>query len=202
MNQTPDEPIALLIDGENISYLLIGRILGACEHYGSATIRRVYLKRPSVGWQPKGAWYDAAACYDAQIGADVPAQAGGNAVDIALAVGAMDLFHAGFRQFCLATSDSDFVALVARLRTANCMVLLIGNVTTSRVLRESPTCFVETTHLPAPVPWSRLWEIVEVDEPEKRWRRETLRKRRRDGSSLLLPITTVDVELLQAEANG
>ncbi len=204
---TSDSPIAVLIDGENISYRLIGRILAQAEQDGSVVAQQIYLKH-SARWvirsgvlKPQGAWYDAALCYDFEVRADVPVQAGKNAVDIALTVGAMDLFHTGIRQFCLATSDSDFVALVSRLPGAGCMVLGIGNVPTSNVLRDAYTSFVETTNLAAPVPWTRLWEVIKVVNPESAWNPVGLRKRRRGGPDTLLALTPIDWEFLQDEAD-
>lgn len=198
-------PVAVLIDGENMSYLLIGRILAEAELCGIVTVRHVYMKSPSR-WvirrghlQPRGAWYDAAACYDFEVRTEVPAQAGKNAIDIALTVGAMDLFYSGIRQFCLATSDHDFIALVSRLKEAGCMVLGICNINTSIVLREAYTRFVETSDLAPPVPWTSLWEVVEVIDHRKSWNERTVRKRRKEGTHEIFFLTSVDWELLEGE---
>jgi len=86
---------------------------------------------------------------------NVPANAGRNATDIALVIGAMDLLYRGVRHFCLVAGDSDYVPLVLRLRQDGCTILGIGMPNASLALREACTRFLSTeqlTPLPATPP--------------------------------------------------
>lgn len=66
-----------------------------------------------------------------------------NGVDVALAVAAMDLLHAGdVGSFCIASSDSDFHPLALRLREAGRYVLGMGSETTPEALRAACHRFV------------------------------------------------------------
>jgi hypothetical protein len=74
-------------------------------------------------------------------------RSGHNATDIALVIGAMDLFYQGIIHFCLVAGDSDYVPLVQRLRQGGCTVLVIGTAAVSNTLKEASSLFVSTDHL-------------------------------------------------------
>ena len=73
---------------------------------------------------------------------------GHNGTDIALAIGAMDLFHQeGIKYFCIVAGDSDYVPLVLRLRQGGSTVLVIGPPASSSVLKEASSVFLSTDQL-------------------------------------------------------
>jgi NYN domain/OST-HTH/LOTUS domain len=69
--------------------------------------------------------------------------AGKNATDIALVVTVMHLYMQGLRKFCIVASDSDYTPLVAFLCDQGCLIMIIGNATTPKVLQEACSVFVE-----------------------------------------------------------
>jgi NYN domain-containing protein len=72
---------------------------------------------------------------------------GHNGTDIALAIGAMDLFHQGIKYFCIVAGDSDYVPLVLRLRQGGSTVLVIGPSACSSALKEASSVFLSTDQL-------------------------------------------------------
>jgi uncharacterized protein (TIGR00288 family) len=117
------DPIALLIDGDNISSELIEQLLIEAGKLGGVTIKRVYgnWTKPFVK-----KWHDACPRYGITAVHLTQTANGKNATDIAMAIDAMDLLNKGIKHFCLVTSDSDFTPLVRRLCEAGCKVYGIG----------------------------------------------------------------------------
>lgn len=142
-------PVALLIDGDNISSELTAPILAEAGKFGGVTIRRVYgnWATPSMqSWQQVALYYGLEQRHYEQVAT------GKNAADIALVVEAMDLLHSrDIRHFCLVTSDSDFTPLVRRLRTAGCIVIGIGKPPVPPSLSQACTLFVSTEQLLFPL---------------------------------------------------
>ena len=132
------EPIALLIDGENVSWELAVYLLAAAGKFGGVTVRRVYgnWAQPSMKH-----WQSIATHYNILTVHYQPPISGKNATDIKLVVDAMELWHAGIRRFCLVSSDSDYTPLVQRLNEQGCFVLGIGKAETPTVLRKACTVF-------------------------------------------------------------
>jgi hypothetical protein len=120
------DPIALLIDGDNISSELIEQLLIEAGKLGGVTIKRVYgnWTKPFVK-----KWHDACPRYGITAVHLTQTANGKNATDIAMAIDAMDLLNKGFKHFCLVTSDSDFTPLVRCLCEAGCKVHGIGRQT-------------------------------------------------------------------------
>lgn len=142
---SPVAPVALLIDGDNISPDLIAHILVEAGKFGGVTIRRVYGNWGSPSMQP---WKNVAIHYALQQIHSTQIATGKNAADIALVIDAMDLLYRGnIERFCLVTSDSDYTALVLRLCAAGCMVVGIGRPTTPPALMKACTVFVSTDQL-------------------------------------------------------
>lgn len=140
-------PLALLIDGENISAELAVHILAAAGSVGGVTIRRVYgnWRHPTLS-----AWQMMAHHYGFQTIHSAHPVAGKNATDIALTVDAMDLLHQGIRHFCLASSDTDYIPLMRRLRADGSFVLGIGRPETHEALKAASTVFLTTDQLLPP----------------------------------------------------
>jgi uncharacterized LabA/DUF88 family protein len=130
--------IAVFIDGENIGARhwpeieAMANALGTinvCQIYGDFTDERL------------GKWLKVARSRSVQ---PVLQLAGKNASDIAIAIAAMDLLHAGKTEaIVLATSDQDLTALALRLRTAGIRVYGAGLSNAPASLRNACTAFTE-----------------------------------------------------------
>jgi uncharacterized LabA/DUF88 family protein len=153
--------VALLIDGENVvAPDLIAHILVEAGKMGGVTTRHIYGNWSVPSMQP---WKKHLAHYGLEL---IGNRSGQNATDIALVIGAMDLFYRGIKHFCLVAGDSDYVPLVQRLRQDGCTILIIGTPTMSKALKEASTLFVSTDRLlpqaasappsPFPVPISPI----------------------------------------------
>jgi hypothetical protein len=92
-------------------------------------------------------WKDMMSHYGLEQMSNIPPNAGRNATDIALAIGAMDLLYHGIRHFCLVAGDSDYLPLVLRLRQDGCTVLGIGRPNVSQALKEACNRFLTTEQL-------------------------------------------------------
>ena len=142
---SPVSPVALLIDGDNISPDLIVHILAEAGKFGGVTIRRVYGNWASPYMQ---SWKKVMTHYALQQIHSTQTTTGKNAADIALVIDAMDLLYRdNIERFCLVTSDSDYTALVLRLCAAGCIVVGIGRPTTPPALMKACTVFVSTDQL-------------------------------------------------------
>ena len=144
-NTLAASPVALLIDGENvIAPDMIAHILAEAGKMGGVMIRQVYGNWAAPSMNP---WKEMMTHYALEKMGNVPANAGRNATDIALVIGAMDLLYRGVKYFCLVAGDSDYIPLVLRLRQDKCTVLGIGMPNASRALREACNRFLTTEQL-------------------------------------------------------
>lgn len=119
-----DLKIAILIDADNISDKYVRIILDETASKGVATYKRIYGDWTS----PKlGSWKQV--LLENSI---IPIQqysytTGKNATDSAMIIDAMDILYSeNVDGFCIASSDSDFTRLVARLRESGMYVLGMG----------------------------------------------------------------------------
>ena len=115
---------AVLIDADNISDKYIKIILEETANSGIATYKRIYGDWTSpqlASWK--------SVLLDNSI---IPMQqysytTGKNSTDSALIIDAMDILYSGTVDgFCLASSDSDFTRLAARLRESGMQVIGMG----------------------------------------------------------------------------
>src|SRR5947209_9020573 len=144
-NTLAASPVALLIDGENvIAPDMIAHILVEAGKMGGVMIRQVYGNWAAPSMHP---WKEMMTHYALEKMGNVPANAGRNATDIALVIGAMDLLHRGVKHFCLVAGDSDYIPLVLRLRQDKCTVLGIGMPNASHALKEACNRFLTTEQL-------------------------------------------------------
>jgi len=159
-------PLALLIDGENISADLIGPILVEAGKFGCVTTKRVYgnWSQPAMQrWKDVSPHYGLKQIHHSEITSSYK-----NAADIALVVDAMDMFYRDhIDHFCIVTSDSDYAPLVQRLCSAGCVVLGIGRPATSPALTKACTAFVTTedilppVHIPKHAPFAHTYSHAE-----------------------------------------
>jgi len=113
--------VMLLIDADNVSLDVIEQAVPwVHKHFGGPHVRRAYCTAES-------AVKHQAAFKRLSIRPMVNLAAGKNSTDIALAVDAIDLATSERPQVVvIASSDSDFAPLVARLREKGCRVVGIG----------------------------------------------------------------------------
>ncbi len=127
------QPVAVLVDGDNISGKHAAKILAIAASQGELAMVRVYLDA-----QRASDWHGA-------IGYRVlHAGTGKNASDLLLALDAMEfVISRGIREFVIATSDGDFTHLAVRLRELGARVTGIGEAKAPRNFRSCCTEFVE-----------------------------------------------------------
>jgi hypothetical protein len=128
-----DQPLAVLVDGDNISGKQAAEILTIAGRHGNPVVVRVYLDAR------RGSDWHGALGYRM-----LHAGCGKNAADILLALDAMELaLSGGMRRFVLASSDGDFSHLALRLRELGAKVIGIGEAKAPESFRASSTAFVE-----------------------------------------------------------
>lgn len=137
-----DQPVAVLVDGENISADNATLILDAARTLGPIGVRRVY---GNVGRLP--AW-EAAPGFTA-----IHTQSNKNSADMRLTVDAMDLFlRADVRSFLLASSDGDFTHLATYLRDSGAHVTGLGAIAAGTSFKAACHRFVAIDAPPAAPP--------------------------------------------------
>jgi uncharacterized LabA/DUF88 family protein len=147
-SETRSARLAVLIDADNASAKIAGRLFEEIAKIGEASVRRIYGDFSSQRLMP---WADILAQH-----AIIPQQqfaytAGKNASDIALVIDAMDLLHSGrFDGFCLVSSDSDFTRLASRIREQGLDVYGFGERKTPESFRQACRRFIYTENLLLP----------------------------------------------------
>ncbi len=165
LRTTQVAPLALLVDGENISADLIGPILIEAGKFGGVTTKRVYgnWTQPAMQrWKEVSQHYGLQQIHHTEVTSSHK-----NAADIALVVDAMDMFYRDhIDHFCIVTSDSDYTPLVQRLRSAGCTVLGIGRPGTSPALTKACTVFLTTEQIMPPNHQPRVTHSpLHIDSP-------------------------------------
>lgn len=138
------DPVALLVDGENLSSGFAAALLDIAQEYGVPTVRRVYGKAEQIiGWEQEGYRL-------------MPTRPGKNAADLLLSVEAMSLaLRDGFHTLLIASSDRDFVYLFEHLRELGHQIVGIGEGKAPGGLRKACSRFEELPAVPAPVAKAR-----------------------------------------------
>ena len=132
--------LALLIDGDNVSPKIIVGLMTEIANYGTASVRRIYgdWTQPSLkSW--KHCLLDNSILPIQQFAYTTHK----NSTDGAMIIDAMDLLYTNrFSSFCLASSDSDFTRLAARIREQGVTVYGFGERKTSTVFIAACNKFV------------------------------------------------------------
>jgi len=116
--------LAVLIDGDNTTPMIIEALLAEIAKYGSATVRRAYGDWTTPNLR---GWKEAINAHAIQPIQQFAYTTGKNATDSALIIDAMDLLYTGnLDGFCLVSSDSDFTKLASRLRESGKTVYGFG----------------------------------------------------------------------------
>jgi hypothetical protein len=131
----------LLVDGDNVPPEILGPMLKRLGADGPVPERRIFRNWRSS--RNATAWDNASKAHAFDRVDRYRTSAGKNASDIALVVTAMDLLHAGYRRFCIASGDTDFAPLVERLRRAGSHVVLIGHKDKGGILTEVADEYLE-----------------------------------------------------------
>jgi uncharacterized LabA/DUF88 family protein len=147
-SETRSPRLAVLIDADNASAKIAGRLFEEIAKIGEASVRRIYGDFSGQRLKP---WADILAQHAIIAQQQFAYTAGKNASDIALVIDAMDLLHSGrFDGFCLVSSDSDFTRLAARIREQGVDVYGFGERKTPESFRQACRRFIYTENLLIP----------------------------------------------------
>lgn len=130
---------AVLIDGDNVAPKYLKAILDEVADNGVATYKRVY-----TDWtiQARAGWKKVMLEHSVMPVQQYSYTTGKNATDSAMIIDAMDILYTGnVDGFYLATSDSDFTRLAARLREAGKFVVGVGEAKTPSAFRSACNSF-------------------------------------------------------------
>ncbi|KAK4499534.1 hypothetical protein PRZ48_010050 [Zasmidium cellare] len=117
--------VAVLIDGDNISFRNIAGLMAEVANYGTASVKRIYGDWTSPQMR---SWRECLLEHSIVPIQQFAYTTGKNATDGAMIIDAMDLLYTGrFSSFCLVSSDSDFTRLAARIREQGISVYGFGN---------------------------------------------------------------------------
>ncbi len=141
-----DRPLlAVLIDADNVPARHAANIMREVATIGEPALRRVY-----GDWSNdhiKG-WKEPIHALGLVARQETSNTTGKNATDIGLVIDAMDILHSGkFDGFVIISSDSDFTALVNRLREDGLTVIGIGEAKTNPALRNVYNRFILVENL-------------------------------------------------------
>lgn len=138
--------IALLIDCENVAAKYAREIVAVAGIFGDCATRKLYA---NFNLPHFDRWKSEAANLCLDVVPTPRIVQGKNSSDISLAVGAMDLAHSGkYDGYVIVSSDSDFTALVQRLRNGGRkFVAGIGARQTHSSLRDACDMFIELGNL-------------------------------------------------------
>ena len=155
--------IALLIDGDNISYRYLPGIMSDLQKRGTLSVKRIYgdWTSPNMsGWQESLRQFCIKPIQQFRYG--------DNATDGAIIMDAMEILMSIDRIhcFCIASSDSDFYNLCLRIRENGKKVIGIGNLQTKDVLRRACDEFVFLENLRIEEPKSTEDLAEELSNPE------------------------------------
>jgi hypothetical protein len=136
--------LAVLIDGDNVSYTVIQQVLAEAAKYGLVVIKRVYgdwSQQNMEGWRKVNEMYAFSAQHQFRI-------AGKNSTDVALIIDAMDLLYTeNLQGFVLVSSDRDYTRLALRLVEKGKFVLGIGRRDTRKALQNACTKFAHIENI-------------------------------------------------------
>ena len=149
-NDENEQTIALLIDGDNISYKYVPTILSELNKQGRIVIKRVYGDFSEVRLSP---WKKVALKYSINAIHNYSFTTGKSSTDSALIIDCMDLLHNNdIDIFCICTSDRDFINLITRLKEANKQVLGMGESKTIEAFKSAVDRFYPLGQIKAYAP--------------------------------------------------
>ena len=128
-----DTSVALLVDGDNISSDLAGKILRRTSSLGTLRVKRVYCRAGGLTNWASAPSFRRIFAGDMQNGADM-----------LLSIDAMELaLRDRYRTFAIASSDRDFSHIAHTLQEIGCSVIGLGEEKTPREFRKACVDFIE-----------------------------------------------------------
>jgi len=170
--------LAVLIDADNTSPVIIEGLLKEIAKYGTGNVKRIYGDWTSV--LMKG-WKEVLNKHAIQPIQQFSYTTGKNATDSAMIIDAMDLLYTErFDGFCIVSSDSDFTRIASRIREEGLIVIGFGEKKTPEPFVAACDKFVYT-------------EILHVDEsPEKQIKAMTSKDLKMDTKLVAMLRSAVD----------
>jgi len=130
-----EKTIALLIDGDNISYKYLPTILGELNKQGRIVIKRVYGDFSSKILTP---WKEAALKYSLTCVHNYAFTVNKSSTDSSLIIDCMDILYRNeIDIYCICSSDSDFIRLIQRLKENGKEVLGMGETKTIEAFKSA-----------------------------------------------------------------
>lgn len=155
-----EKSIAVLIDGDNISYKIADSLFTEMSKYGRVVVKRIYGDWSAAtlkNWREILLEYSIVAVQQGRY------TIGKNATDSRMIIDAMDLLYSDkYDAFCLVSSDSDFTSLASRIRESGLVVYGFGEKKTPKAFVKSCDKFI-------------YFESVEEDKKIKPLGRKQLR---------------------------
>ena len=143
--QTQQQRVAVLIDGDNAQASLLPQILAEVNKFGLITIKRIYGDWTTTNMN---SWKESLHKYAIQPIQQFRYTTGKNATDSAMIIDAMDILHEkSVEGFCLVSSDSDYTRLATRIRESGIFVMGIGEKKTPKPFVNACNVFVYTENL-------------------------------------------------------
>ncbi|MGB3246393.1 MAG: NYN domain-containing protein [Sulfitobacter sp.] len=145
MNDRDRPLLAVLIDADNVPAKHAAKIMREVASIGEPALRRVYGDWSNDHLK---SWKEPIHSLGLVAHQETANSRGKNATDIGLVIHAMDILHSGkFDAFVIVSSDSDFTALVNRLREDGLTVIGIGEEKTNPALRNVYNRFILVENL-------------------------------------------------------
>ena len=143
--QTQQQRVAVLIDGDNAQASLLPQILAEVNKFGLITIKRIYGDWTTTNMN---SWKESLHKYAIQPIQQFRYTTGKNATDSALIIDAMDLLHSNnVDGFCIVSSDSDYTRLATRITEAGFFVIGIGEKKTPKAFTNACNQFIYSENL-------------------------------------------------------
>jgi len=143
--QSGQQKIAVLIDGDNAQAILLPQILAEVSKFGLITIKRIYGDWTTTNMNQ---WRESLHKNAIQPEQQFRYTVGKNATDSAMIIDAMDLLHSNnVEGFCIVSSDSDYTRLATRIREEGLFVIGVGETRTPEAFRNACNQFIYCENL-------------------------------------------------------
>ena len=157
MGEIKDKKIALLIDGENVSYKYYKIIIDELEQYGEIIYKRIY--GDFAAKQMSKDWIEAMKDSTIEQIQQIAFTTGKNSSDSKLIINAMDILYKGKVDcFCIVSSDGDFTNLAIRLKNDDMVVIGAGE-------NKTPDAFIKACDIF--IPLEEISNAEKIDKQDK-----------------------------------
>ncbi|MFC1974612.1 NYN domain-containing protein [Chloroflexota bacterium] len=167
VEQSDQQKIAVLIDGDNAQAPLLPQILAEVSKVGLITIKRIYGDWTTTNMN---SWKEYLHKYAIQPIQQFRYTIGKNATDSAMIIDAMDLLHSDdVGGFCIVASDSDYTRLATRIREEGLFVIGVGEKKTPEAFTNACNQFIYCENLAV------------IKEPKKTPKKKTKKEEKPDA---------------------